>query len=369
MMRTRMFLFLLALGLWPLFLEVAKSQTFDLSYEPADIAGAGKCKECHLSEHEAWTGSSHYKTRNRLKRDPQIAKLAQEIVTRMDGWAITQDENCTKCHFTMKATSPGEAPEEVSGVSCELCHHPSKNWLNTHNALGDFKIPYTRAAHQSKLSDPSAEPLAHKKERIKEATDKGMKSLGLLYDFARSCLECHTVPVEKLVNVGGHKAGSDFEFVAWSQGEVRHNFLRDEAVNYIRPFEQLYAMYVIGRIVDLNMAMVGLSEATTDGTYAREMAKRALHARNAIVRIINADPSKDKPRVDIPELEKIVAMVPTRHMYNNRDAYLALAKDIEASGRGLESKQDEYKAELAKVRSLLPLRMRGEAIKDRAKAF
>ena len=31
------------------------------------------------------------------------------------------------------------------------------------------------------------------------------------------------VPEERLVNVGGHTAGSAFELVSWSQGEVRHN--------------------------------------------------------------------------------------------------------------------------------------------------
>jgi hypothetical protein len=48
-----------------------------------------------------------------------------------------------------------------------------------------------------------------------------------VYLLAQSCYRCHTVPDEELVNVGGHKAGSlDFEIVAWSQGLVRHNFVR-----------------------------------------------------------------------------------------------------------------------------------------------
>ena len=48
-----------------------------------------------------------------------------------------------------------------------------------------------------------------------------------IYLIARQCYDCHTVPNERLVNVGGHLAGSqDFELVAWSQGMVRHNFLR-----------------------------------------------------------------------------------------------------------------------------------------------
>lgn len=46
---------------------------------------------------------------------------------------------------------------------------------------------------------------------------------------AQSCLNCHTAPNEELVNKGGHNVGTlDFELVAWSQGKVRHNFVRSE---------------------------------------------------------------------------------------------------------------------------------------------
>ena len=50
-----------------------------------------------------------------------------------------------------------------------------------------------------------------------------------VYLLAQSCYRCHTVPDERLVNVGGHHAGSlDFELVSWSQGTVRHNFVRTD---------------------------------------------------------------------------------------------------------------------------------------------
>ena len=44
-----------------------------------------------------------------------------------------------------------------------------------------------------------------------------------LYRLAKNCYSCHVVPQEDLVNKGGHPAGSAFELVSWSQGEVRHN--------------------------------------------------------------------------------------------------------------------------------------------------
>ncbi len=50
-----------------------------------------------------------------------------------------------------------------------------------------------------------------------------MIRLHAIYDLAKTCYGCHVVPQEDLVNKGGHRAGSAFELVSWSQGEVLHN--------------------------------------------------------------------------------------------------------------------------------------------------
>ena len=103
----------------------------------------------------------------------------------------------------------------VAGVSCESCHGGAADWLAIHADYGGDGV--TKATE-------SAE---HRAQRVEDSIAHGMNNPHNIYLIARQCYDCHTVPNEKLVNVGGHLAGSqDFELVAWSQGMVRHNFLR-----------------------------------------------------------------------------------------------------------------------------------------------
>ena len=88
---------------------------------------------------------------------------------------------------------------------------------------------------------------AHKAERLRKLAAAGMIGPDNVYDLANNCYGCHLVPNEKLVNVGGHKAGSDFELVAWSQGEIRHNnWYTGGKENRQATLEEKRKMYVIG---------------------------------------------------------------------------------------------------------------------------
>ena len=69
-----------------------------------------------------------------------------------------------------------------------------------------------------------SESPADREKRLSAAAAKGMIHSEMTYDIAKNCFGCHTVPNEKLVNVGQHKAGSDFDLVSWAGGEVRHNY-------------------------------------------------------------------------------------------------------------------------------------------------
>ena len=90
-----------------------------------------------------------------------------------------------------------------------------------------------------------------------------------VYMLAQSCYRCHTVPDERLVNVGGHNVGSmDFEIVAWSQGTVRHNFLRsDGQSNEPSSPERLRQMFVAGMIADLEFSVRATAAATEKATF------------------------------------------------------------------------------------------------------
>ena len=88
------------------------------------------------------------------------------------------------------------------------------------------------------------------------------------------------MPNERLVNVGGHNAGSeDFELVRWSQGMVRHNFLRtDGEYNAQSDSTRLRVMYVVGLIADLEFSTRATAQATEKTTYGLKVANRAAKA-------------------------------------------------------------------------------------------
>jgi hypothetical protein len=113
-----------------------------------------------------------------------------------------------------------------------------------------------------------------------------------IYLIARQCYDCHTVPNERLVNVGGHLAGSkDFELVAWSQGMVRHNFLRGGGTANVAPTQnELRVMYIVGVMTDLEYslrAVAAASEKSTFGVTSAERAARMKKQLYAIQKLVN----------------------------------------------------------------------------------
>ena len=77
-----------------------------------------------------------------------------------------------------------------------------------------------------------------------------------LYQLAKNCYGCHVVPQEDLVNKGGHRAGSDFELVSWSQGEVLHNTWYSKGKdNVAASAERKRMLYLVGLGVELETAL------------------------------------------------------------------------------------------------------------------
>jgi hypothetical protein len=162
--------------------------------------------------------------------------------------------------------------EAIAGVSCESCHGASKDWIAIHNDYGGTGV--TRAQE-------SAE---HRTQRLVSSIEHGMRNPVNVYLVAHSCYRCHTVPDEKLVNVGGHNAGSlDFELVSWSQGTVRHNFLRtDGKVNAEESVPRMRAMFVAGMIADLEFSMRATAQATEKATFGITSAQRTARSLERI---------------------------------------------------------------------------------------
>jgi hypothetical protein len=86
------------------------------------------------------------------------------------------------------------------------------------------------------------------------------------------------------VNVGGHLAGSeDFELVAWSQGIVRHNFLRTGgAENGALTPAELRVMYVVGVMTDLEYSLRAVSVATEKAPFGLTSARRAARMKQRL---------------------------------------------------------------------------------------
>lgn len=228
------------------------------------VVGSDACKECHTSEHAAWTNTHHAKSLDALREGQAIAdKLQLGRTFRREGF-------CVDCHTTAKLTEGKPAP--MSGVSCESCHGPAADWIKIHN---DFGGPDVKKEQES---------AAHRAERWQKAEAAGMIRPTQIDRVAGNCYGCHSVPHEQLVNVGGHKAGSDFELVSWSQGEVRHNYLSSNgSTNAAATAERKRVLYVVGKLKDLEAGLRGLAKITdAAGPFAASMVGRTKSAMAAL---------------------------------------------------------------------------------------
>lgn len=231
--------------------------------DPDKVVSAEACARCHGNEVSRWTQTPHAQTFEQLIRNPK----AKEITDRLGLSSIKRNEICTQCHFTMKTDESGKQ-KAVAGISCESCHGAARDWLTIHNDYGGPTVL------------KSQETAAHRLERLQKSTEQGMRNTQNAYLIARSCYECHTIPHERLVNVGGHPATSaEFELVAWSQGTIRHNFLRTGGqANAESTPEKLRLLYVIGLLADLEFSARATAGATEKSIYGMAVAERSARA-------------------------------------------------------------------------------------------
>ncbi|MEE8523168.1 MAG: multiheme c-type cytochrome [Thermoanaerobaculia bacterium] len=299
-----------------------QAQTPEYSREdPAKIETAEKCGECHVAEYGVWKKTPHatgFKTLHRRQ-------AAETIAEKMGFFLIKRESLCLRCHYT--PTVQKEKLRAISGVSCESCHGAGADWIDDHNDYG------------GKGLDHSNEPPEHKAGRIEKSLAAGMRRPSDLYPVVANCFGCHTVPEEKLVNVGGHPAGSaDFELVAWSQGEIRHNFLEsfktgDGTANAERPAATKRRMYVVGRALDLEYGLRGVAAASEKGTYLSAMIRR--------VRIASGELRAIGRRAELPEIDEMLAAVRGVQVgLGKRDALLSAAEGIGAATQRFLDRHD-----------------------------
>ena len=289
--------------------------------DPAKIVTAEACGECHVSAYEVWKGTPHattFKTMHRKERAETIAgALGFDLIKR--------DSFCFSCHYTPVVS--GGSIRVISGVSCESCHGAGADWIEIHNQYGAGETYRTESAE-------------HRRQRIEQSRAAGMRRPSELYEVAANCFSCHTVPDERLVNVGGHSTGtSGFELVERSQGSIRHNFLEsfkrgEIGPNAERSQERKRAMYVAGRALDLEYSLRGAAVAASPGIYAKAMTRRVRSATAEIKAIDSAAP--------LPETSRMLAAVKgVRVGPGNEIALLAAAEEIARETRRFLARADE----------------------------
>lgn len=284
--------------------------------DPAKILGPEACAECHAPMVEAWKLTHHFETYNSMHRRPE----ARDIATKMGMRRIKDESLCLKCHYTEQTQEDGKV-KAISGISCESCHGAGKDWNTVHSAK----------------DDPN---------RLVKAEKLGMLRPSNYYAVAANCFGCHTVPEEKLVNVGGHKAGSEFELVSWVSGEVRHDLQKSGGkVNEEIPLPRRRMLYITGRALDFEYGLRGLAKATQDGTYSQAMLARVKAARAQLEQIEKA--------TNLPEIKAMLAAVSDSEVkINNEAVVLKMADGVSEATRKLAGANDG--GQLAAVDAFIP---------------
>jgi hypothetical protein len=297
--------------------------------DSSKIVGPDQCAKCHQPEVQQWMKTPHFATFDSLHRKPR----AKEIADKLGLQSIKRSDMCTQCHYTMQNQEGRN--RVIAGVSCESCHGGALGWLTMHSDYGGAGV--TR----------QTESAEHRAKRVKDSVAQGMNNPHNIYLIAKQCYDCHTVPNEKLVNVGGHLAGSkDFELVSWSQGMVRHNFLRTgETSNATLSPEELRVMYVVGVMTDLEYSLRAVAAATEKATFGVTSAQRAARMKK---RLLEIEKATKEPLLQ-PALDA-VATVELR--LGNESAIVAAANEVGKAAKEFAEQADGKK--LAAIDPMLP---------------
>ena len=287
------------------------TSTLQAAADPAKVVGPDTCGDCHKVEFSAWQQTHHFKTFDDLHRRPAAVAIAEKMGVKR----IKNDGTCATCHYTQKGSAESQP---IAGVSCESCHGAGADWVKVHNGKGS--------------------------DAIAKAQALGFIAPDDIYALASNCFQCHTMPNEKLVNTGGHQAGSPLELVSWSQGEVRHHFLKDNKNEEATP-DRKRMLYVVGKVVDLEYSLRALAKATEKATFGISMAKRVAAARADVKKIATAVPK--------PELQDVVTAADAVALKLNNEAnVMAAVEKISEAGKKISS---TYKgADLAAVDPMIP---------------
>jgi hypothetical protein len=245
--------------------------------------GAEECGQCHKKEFKAWNRSTHSVVLSD-RDDDEVIEKSEEYAEALGIDDIEAAPECSSCHFTYFFDEDDD--EQVTGVDCESCHGVGKQWMDIHSDYG--------SVGGAPIENPEDEDPLHREQRWAQSEAAGMLRPGNIAAVTSNCLDCHTGPGDRIVNEGGHTAGSDFDLPRWLAGEVRHNFHRtNQGQNAEITAERRRQLYVLGRALQLQYALVGLSSSTEGTPYNSAMQGRAREAITALEAIESAAPTAE----------------------------------------------------------------------------
>lgn len=235
--------------------------------------GPKKCQECHEAEAGVWKGTAHFKSFKTVHKKDE----AKAIVKAVGDKSMKKSETCQLCHYTMVQEDAGAKARAKAGPSCESCHGPSSDWRDVHNDYGGAG------------AKADNEPADHKTQRQESAKKAGMIWSFMYYDIASNCMSCHGLAhpgldggVLATMVDAGHPINPGFEFVAYSQGTVRHRFYPpDVSSNTQMSKAELARFYVIGQAAKL-VSAVGAASKSDHADYTAAQEKRAADAKKAL---------------------------------------------------------------------------------------
>ena len=265
----------------------AEQESFRLlgpAHDVDAIMGPKACAECHKTTAQVWELSLHHTLIKKSHRTKEGRSFAKKLGVKR----IKDPEGlCASCHYTVQKAK--KRPKVIAGVSCETCHGAARDWIKVHSEFSGKK---------EEQESPEEE-----EARWAKSEEAGMIRPRNLYALASNCFSCHSTANEKLINVGGHPTGGDFELLSWTMGEVRHNVWYTKPNDEALP-ERRRMMYLAGLSLTLATSLEALAEVEEPGgTYATYMQARANGAAAKLAKAAGL-------LVDVPALKAMVDAAP-----------------------------------------------------------
>jgi len=256
--------------------------------------GPERCGECHKKEYKAWLLSSHSSLLTD-GYDEDKTDAVESIAEELDVFDVESDGTCEGCHYNFYRDDLDE--EEITATDCEACHGPGAGWVDVHSSFGARDGEQIRS-----VEDESPE---HRRQRVEQSLRRGWRSpTHSPVALANQCYVCHLGPDEDIVNEGGHVAGSQIDLVSWLSGEIRHNFQRTgQGENAPLTPERRRMFHIIGRGLDVEHGVRGLTEAYTDGPFLESLKRRIARSLGELEKV--------SAQTDLEEVRDIIGLAQT----------------------------------------------------------